>query len=70
MDPMCSPLAAVEAVTHPALTRLLPASFVRPSMEFADIIVPRAGTNSIAVKILLREIKARMGDDLGISIPP
>lgn len=36
-------------------------------MEFADIIVPRAGTNSVAVKILLREIKARMGDGLDVS---
>eukprot|EP01029_Cantina_marsupialis_P031811 TRINITY_DN9261_c0_g1_i1.p1 TRINITY_DN9261_c0_g1~~TRINITY_DN9261_c0_g1_i1.p1 ORF type:complete len:255 (+),score=57.87 TRINITY_DN9261_c0_g1_i1:123-887(+) len=35
-------------------------SFIRPSMSFADIIVPRAGVNNVAIGLLIREISHRI----------
>ena len=54
----------VESVLHQYQTFVKPGyeTFIRPSMQHADFIIPRARDNKIAIDMLARDITAQVQD--------
>lgn len=39
-------------------------NFIAPTMQMADIIIPRGGENSVAIDLIVRHIQKRLSDGL------